>query len=220
MTLTSDMVLELRDHGFDDTTVFTDSRLLSFLNDTYLEFCALEVWPFLEVSSASLVTTVGNKVLITPTDLRAVLGIVNTTTGRIMNPERRETMVKQFASSLTTRGEPGFYYPLGQTINLMRIPDAVYALQFDYVKRPAALTTVITGGLDSTPIFPVDHHRVLVLGALSRANSMDNDPATSAFYDQLYQGKIQKIRNDLWGWQYDRPDRIVDIFSENDAFDY
>lgn len=209
------MILELRDHGFDD---LTDSRLLSFLNDTYYEFCALEVWPFLETSSTTLTTTVGAKLLTTPTDLRAVLGIINTQTGNVLSPDRRETLIKRFAQTLTTRGEPGFYYPIGQTINLMRVPDQAYPLLFDYVKRPAALTTVITGGVDSTPIFPADHHRVLVLGALSRANAMEDDPDTAAFYDQLYQGKVQKIRNDLWGWQYDRPDRIVDIFNNDSDY--
>lgn len=216
MTLTSDMILELRDHGFDD---LTDSRLLGFVNDTYLEFCSLEVWPFLETTNASVVTVAGAATLAAmPTDWRAVLSIINTTTGNAIEPERRQTIVKRFSSYLTTQGEPSFYYRVGNTIGMYYVPGQVYNLMIDYVKRPAALTTPTTGGSDSTPIFPADHHRVLVLGALARANAMEDDPDTSAFYEGLYETKVQKIRNDLWGWQYDRPDRIIDIFNNDSEY--
>ena len=210
------MILELRDHGFDD---LVDSRLLSFLNDTYYEFCSLEVWPFLETSTAALTTTANNSVLTLPADVRAVLSIVNTTTGNTLSPERRATIVKRFARYLTQVGEPSFYYRIGPAWGVYPVPGSAYNLLIDYVKRPAALTTVITGGLDSTPIFPVDHHRVLVLGALARANNMEDDSATGQYYDGLYAAKVDRIRNDLWGWQYDRPDRLIDLF-DNDAFDY
>lgn len=212
--LASEMIAEMSDHGFSD---IDPARALGFLNDTYYEFCALELWPFLETQSSTVVTTIGNKLLITPTDLRAVLGITNLTIGYPLSPERRTTLTKRFANTLTITGQPGFYYPIGSTINLFRIPDQVYTLEFDYLKRPAALTTpAVAGGTDTAPIFPVDHHRVIVLGALSKANAMEDDPDTATFFDNLYQAKIEKVRNDLWGWQYDRPDRIIDLF-ENDS---
>jgi hypothetical protein len=215
--LATEMIVEMSDHGFSD---LTDLRALSFLNDTYYEFCSLEVWPFLETTNASVLTVVGNPILTNmPADWRAVLNILNTTTGNFLSPERRETIEKRFSIYMLTRGEPVWYYRLGNTIKLYNVPDAVYTLSVDYVKRPAALTTPTTGGSDSSPIFPVDHHRLLVLGALAKANAMEDDPTTAQYFDGLYQAKIQKVRADLWGWQYDRPDRIIDIF-ENDAFDY
>lgn len=215
--LATEMILEMSDHGFSD---LTDARALGFINDTYYEFCSLEVWPFLETTNVSVLTVAGNPILTNmPTDWRAILNILNTTTGNFLAPERRDTIEKRFSMYLTQQGEPAFYYRLGNTIKQYPVPGSVYTYQIDYVKRPTALTTPTTGGSDSSPIFPVDHHRVLVLGALSKANAMEDDPDTAAYFDNLYQAKISKIRNDLWGWQYDRPDRVFDLF-ENDAYDY
>lgn len=215
--LASEMVIEMADHGFGD---ISDSRALSFLNDTYYEFTGLETWPFLETENAAVLTVVGNATLTNmPTDYRAILGITNLTTGNTLSPERRETIQKRFSQSLTVRGEPAWYYRLGNAIRLYNVPDAIYTLQVDYLKRVAALTTPTTGGLDSSPIFPVDHHRLLVIGALAKANIMEDDPDTGAFFQQMYAAKVNAIRQDLWGWQYDRPDRVIDLF-ENDAFEY
>lgn len=201
------MISEMQDHGFDDLD--TD-RLLGFLNDAYYDICSREPWPFLEAES-DIATVAATATLTLPTDYNKTLSLINLTTGITLLPDRREAVQKTFAPNLTQSGQPGYYYFLGTSqMNLYPVPDRAYTLRLTYVRRPTALVAG-TGGT-ATPIFPVPFHRLVVLGALVRAFSMEDELETAQAFAEQYEDRIQKMRDDLWTRQFDKPDYIVDVF--------
>jgi hypothetical protein len=199
--LVSEMLSEVRDHGFDD---LTDTRILGFINDTYYDVCSREPWPFLEASASLTVDATG--LVTVPTDIGAILSIVNTSTGDKLEPLRSEEFRQNFASSQTDAGNPLYYYFLGNSLHVHPLSTSS-PLQAIYVRVPAALTA----SPDSSPILPVQHHRVLVLGALVKCGEMEDDAELAAMFTNNYEQRITQMRHDLWMRQYDRPDTIADL---------
>lgn len=196
------MITEIRDHGFDD---LTDTRILSFLNDTYFDVCAREPWPFLEKQSALTVNASG--VVTSPTDISKIISIVNTTENMPkLLPWRLDTFTKAYGARLTEAGDPYIYYFLGETLNVWPIPSSA-TLTARYIRVPAALTVTP----DSSPILPARHHRVIVLGSLVKCMNMEDDAENAAVFTNLFEQRLMQMRNDLWMQQYDRTDTIQDL---------
>lgn len=204
--LVSEMLAEVRDHGFDD---LTDTRILSFLNDTYFDVCSREAWPFLEATSA--VTTNASGQVTAPTDINKVIALVPTTQGapRLV-PARLDEFTKAWGSQLSQTGDPHTYFFIGSSLFVYPIPSTA-ALTVRYIKVPPALTTTP----DATPILPARHHRLLVLGALQKCYVMEDDPDQAGTFTNLYEQRISQMRGDLWMQQYDRPQTIQDLDDED-----
>lgn len=207
--LVSEMIAEIRDFGFDD---LTDTRLLGFLNDTYWDICAREPWPFLEATSA--VTVNANGLVTSPTDIGKVLSLTDVI-GTRLEPQRLDDFTQGNASQLTLTGNPDRYYFIGDQLYVYPISTS-NSLTIRYVRVPAALTT----SPDATPILPLRHHRVIVLGALIKCYMMEDDPENSALNTNAYEQRIAQMRNDLWMHQYDRPQYIQDLDSDDDWMDW
>lgn len=202
------MIDEIKEHGFDD---LSDVRLLGFINDAYYDLCSREAWPFMEKES-DIPTVAGTATLALPSDYDAALSLVNLTTGTVLVPERRDVIHKRYAAQLTTiQGEPSFYYPLGDSqVNMLPIPDSIYTLRLTYLCVPAAIA------VGTSPIMNTKYHRVLVIGALARANAMEDEEETAAMFSQQFDDRIAKMREDMWQRQFDRPQMIGDLFVNDD----
>lgn len=200
--LVSEMLAEMRDHGFDD---LTDTRLLGFINDTYYDVVSREPWPFLEKVAVPTVSNADGS-LTAPTDIKQILKLVDTTQGTRLEPMRADEFFQLNANQLALTGNPLLYYFVGAQTYVFPIPTAA-TLKLQYIATPAALTTTP----DSTPILPTRHHRVLVLGALVKCYMLEDDAENAAVFTNMYEQRLQQMRNDLWMRQYDRPDRIEDV---------
>lgn len=197
----SDMISELNDFGFSD---ITSSRMLGFINDAYWDVCSRENWPFLEKSAALTVDTTGK--VTSPTDIGKVQRLVDTGLGTRLEPVREDAFTMWNANQLTQTGNPDRYFFIGDQLYVYPISTA-NSLTLRYVSVPAALTI----SPDSAPILPLRHHRVVLLGALVPCYFLEDDADNAGVADQMYEARIERMRNDLWMHQTDRPDTIEDV---------
>jgi hypothetical protein len=207
--LVSEMLAEIRDHGFDD---LTDSRILSFLNDTYYDICTREAWPFLEATASATVNSDGK--VTAPTNIDKVLSFHDTGVGRSLSPMRLDDFSSTYASNLTQTGDPYSYYFIGDDVYVYPISSS-NSLTVRYIRRPIALTV----SPDASPILPIQHHRAVVLGSLVKCYMMEDDFENASMFTNAFEKKLFDMRNNLWFKQYDRTDTIMDV-DEPDDVDY
>jgi hypothetical protein len=205
--MVSEMLSEVRDHGFDD---LTDSRILSFLNDTYWDICSREAWPFLEATATATVDSTGK--VTAPTNIDKVLSINDTGQGRNLQPMRLDAFTDTYSANLTRTGDPFAYFFIGGDLYVYPISTS-NSLTIRYIRRPAALTVAP----DSEPILPTQHHRVVVLGSLVKCYMMEDDFENASMFTNAYEKRIFDMRNHLWFQQYDRTDTIQDVDGTDDA---
>lgn len=197
----SDMLTEIRAHGFDD---LDDTSLLGYLNDVYEDICALEPWPFLESTATATVDASTGKIT-APTDIRAILTIEDTTNSRPLDPLRLDEFTRRYGNQLTQTGDPIVYYFIGSDIYVWPIPSSP-TLTVRYLRLPAALTVTP----DSAPILP-RHHRLLVLGALVLCYMREDDSENAALFESKFDKRMERARNDFWNRQFDRTETIQDM---------
>jgi hypothetical protein len=199
--LVSEMLSEIRDHGFDD---LTDTRILGFLNDTYEDVCSREPWPFLEATASVTVNASGR--VTDPTDVGKVLAMSHTTSGMPnIHPIRLEQITQQAGDRLTETGDSVAYYFIGNELYLWPIPSSP-SIVLRYLRTPAALTVTP----DSSPILP-RHQRVLVLGALVKCYALEDDPENAASFQQQFENRLLQMRTDLWTRQFDETEVMLDV---------
>lgn len=216
MSTVATMLTDFQDHGFTD---IDQAHFLTYLNHSYMMFCTREPWPFLEKTFTGNFTASQAQQFASTTDIKQVLSLINTTKGYPLDPERVETVIKNFSYDLITPGTPALYYtpqvntaaPMGKQIAVYPIPASADAVQMRYIYIPALLTT----GTD-VPVVPERFHRILTFGALWQAYRLEDDPQSGDEYETMFEEGIQMARNDLWDSQYDRPDYVVDIMDDSD----
>lgn len=197
--LTSEMIADVRAHGFDDTA---EATVLSLLNDAYYDVCSREPWPFLEATATLTVDTTTGKIT-SPTNIQAVLSMSETNSGRSLYPMRLDEFTDTYAASLTRAADAKLYYTIANDYYLYPIPS-----NGTYVMRYVITPTALTASPDSVPIIPTMHHRVIVMGALAKLAVMEDDPDLSAVYTNMFETRLQQMRGSIWSRQYDEVDTI------------
>lgn len=206
------MLSELDDHGFEDTLT---SRKVEILNDTISDVCSRMPWPFLETTNAALTVDQSTGQVTSPTDIKQVLVLVDTTTGTSLSPERMDVMTKAYSTQLAQGGNPYLYYFIGGQLYVYPIPSAP-TLTLRYLKvHPTVDQSTTEAGI----LLPPRHHRVLVLGTLFKLYTMEDDTELAPVFQQQYEDRIARMTEDLMRMQYDRPDRIY-VTDEYDDVDY
>ena len=205
MASVQDWIDEFNDHGFTDTSI---TRKVALINDTLWDICAREPWPFLEKSA--VLTFDGTSPVPTnqPADFRAVLSLVRADTGDPLDPERYDVMRRKYGQTLLSPGQPVAYYFLNSAINIYFVPSSGNTLNLEYLcNQPEVTQTTSEAGI----LIPPQFHRTVVLGSLYKLYDMDDDFDIGASFQQQYEDRILKMRNQLWQQQFDRPDRIYGI---------
>lgn len=205
------MRTEMQEHGFSDTST---ARLNALLNDAYYEVCSRYPWPFLEAEDASvtLAAASGDPGSL-PTDLRAVVSLVNNSDGGwALVPERWEYLQKVYAGALTLPAPPVYYYFVADTLHTFPLSDKAYTFQMRYIRFPVALVNDT-----DVPYIPERHRRVIVLGALRAAYRMEDDAELGQVFENQFEARIQQMVEDLTRHDYDRPERF---FITTNDFDW
>lgn len=205
MASVQDLLDEINDHGFTDTSV---TRKVALINDTVWDICSREPWPFLE--GTMLLTFDGTNPYPSnwPSDFRSVLTVVRTDNGDPLDPERYDVMERKWGNQLSSGGQPVIYYFLGDQMRVWYLPGADTTLRLDYLRQHAALTET---SVETDILIPAQHHRAILLGTLYKLYDMDDDYDIGASFQAQYEDRILKMRNQLWERQYDRPERIYGI---------
>lgn len=207
-----DILSIISDHGFADANLTTK---VAFLNDTIADFCAREPWPFLEQSATLAFDGTNPKPSNLPTDIRAVLTVINTADNTSFQPFRLDTLEKQGAQLVTQQANGLLYYFQAGEMRFAPIPPASTSARLRYLRfHPAVTSSTTSAGI----LVPSRHWMLLVFGTLVRLYDMEDDPELSARFEGHYESRIQKIRAELWTQQYDRPDYVE--VTDPDFLDY
>ena len=233
MTL-DEMFDEMDLYGFED---FDDSQKLTLLNEAYFDIVTREPWPFLEktvsfivpsgvsqVTSGSLFkvrndnnkldNSLTNPVLFPYTEygMNSVLSFVDTSNQIVMLPERGDVIEKNYWL-LNETSTPTQYYFVGDDLYLYPSANGDTTYRLYFLQLPISATTTT----DTAAWFiPARHHSVVLYGALVKSFLVNDDPQAAAFQN-IFEGRYQQMRNDVWMNQYDRTDRIHIV---SDGYDW
>lgn len=198
------------DHGFSE---YADATKLVYLNAVYHDLLHRESWPFLE-AEANLTFIAGTATASSgwPTDFGKLLSLVSTTDGLPLVPMRKDELRKALPANLTDQGTPRLYYWTASTLSVWPVPDGTRTLKLEYVKQAADLST---GTLEAAILLPARHHDVLLLGLLERLALLDDDLQLSQHFKQLKDEKYERMREDLWRRNFDRPDTVLDLTADD-----
>jgi hypothetical protein len=149
------------------------TRAKAWLNQSYLELCEEELWPFL------LTSATGAAPLIV-TDLRTTYTVVETVTSRELQPSDEDELVNNF-TLLTTTGTPIFYYVDDVTIKTYPVGGTLRVRYWNVPVQMVATTDVA--------IVPDRFTNLIVDGAVRRAaNDNDDDGAAKRAEDERQRG--------------------------------
>jgi hypothetical protein len=201
----ADILAILDDHGFIDTDTNTK---LAYLNNAITEFCSVEPWPFLEAQPATLSFdgTHSYPSAGMPTNFRAVLSVVDSSTGRLIIPERVDNLDRAQGSLTTQQSDALFYYFIGNQLNFAPIPPASFQARLRYLQFHPDVTS---SSVAADFLIPKRFWMALVFGALVRLYDQDDDPDTSERMRGHFNNFVQTVRDEIWQRQFDMPDRVV-----------
>lgn len=198
----TDMLSELNDSGFTDST---NTRKVSMLNDALWDAAARQPWPFLETSL--VLTFNGSSPVPTnmPADFRAALGMVDTSNQNAKLEYSRYDDLDSSGVDFTTTGTAQVYYIFGGQINVWPIPGASATVRLRYIRKPAAMTeSTVEADID----WPVEHHRVIVLGGLYKLYDLEDDPELATRFQGHFENRINQMIGEVFQQQYDRQEVI------------
>jgi len=206
MASVADILSELSDHGFTDTST---ARKLSVINDTIQDICSREPWPFLEKSITLTFDGTNTTPSNFPSDFRASLKLVDTNTGRVLEWNRLDDFDEAIATATAqlTQGAPYAYYFVGSTLYVWPVPPATATVRMRYLSVPVDVTDTTDDATLAT-IFPRRHQRVITLGALWKLYDMEDDPDIAVRFQSNFEARMQTMRQDLWRHQYDKADSV------------
>jgi len=210
----SEILSELVDHGFEDTST---ERKMAKINDAVWDIESREPWPFLEKTLALNFDGASPTPTNMPTDFKTTLWIYDNTNGVTIWPERLSTIRDRYGNQITQVSDPASYYFIAGQIRLYPVPpSSAGRFQLDYIATQPELTE---NSLQASILLPTRHHQVIVLGALWRLYKMEDDPENGNMFQTDYENKIQQMHEDLFRRQYQRSDQIF-VVDEDDLYDY
>lgn len=208
----SEILTDIRNHGFSDTTEFSNTVIMGHINDAYWDICAREDWPFLETSAS---VSISAAQITKPTRFNRMLTFMVPSNGYIIEPKSYTWILKNYNMSTSVTGPPRFYYFIGENLYVYPTPDTTYTSTCHYIQYPAELSS---SDIESAILLPPRHHRILVLGALVQLYTLDDQLDIAAAIKQQYEDRIRLMRHDLWTKQIDRPMIIESIYDENSLY--
>lgn len=208
----SEMISDLGDHGFTDSSTDTKVRMLQ---DAIWDIEGRRDWPFLEASLN--LTFDGSDEVPTnwPADFKSVLVLKDKIVGGLLEPIDLTTLEELTGTNPGLKGAPRFYYTEGGVVRLWPAAPATYSVRLRYLRFSAEITS---STMESAILIPARHHRAIVLGALVRLYDMEDDPELAARFETHYEARIERMVNDIYRWQYDRSEYVE--VTDPDSWDY
>lgn len=208
----ADWVTNLEDYGLGDDIDPDD--LLGIFNAVIQDVNTRFAWTFLE-TTAPVTLTAGTAQVTLPARFNKARTFIIDSVPQILQPERRETILKKYAGFLTQKGCPYNYYFIGQSMFVYPIPDANYTAILDYFQDEVQVT--LATSLASL-LLPVKHQDVYLLGIIQRLYSVEDDTELYSLFGGRFEKKIVDMMEDLNMHQYDMPDYIVDTYDDGYGF--
>lgn len=203
------MVDEIDDYGFTDTS---DARKVSKIQEAIWQIEAMEPWPFLEATI--LLNFSGNDgvAINLPDNFRAALKLWHATKGyriRVVPTDDADTIM---LGNEDNQADPTIYYFDGSTLTVWPRPvPATGLLKLRYLRwsDEVDITTMESGIL-----IPKYYHEAIVLKALVALYVMEDDTDLAVGIENIFEDKINRMRAAIWQRQFDQPDYIHSVDSE------
>ncbi len=160
----------------------TDTETDTLLNESYLEICDLEDWPFLQATASGTAP-------LTITDLRRVLSVQNPGTFQPLTLTSRDDLVQR-GLDIALTGSPCEYWLDGLTIVATWPVGGTISVR--YVKTPAELSVT-----SPTPLIPDRFHDIIVTLAAVKAYGNDSDLADAQNAASDYERRLEQMRGAL-----------------------
>ena len=207
-----DIYNELSDFGYQD---LGSVALMRVINYAIKNIVNREPWPFMEKVLTLTFDGINATPQNAPSDLRAVMKVIDTTTGKRIHFRRMDDMEEQYGSALTTAGSPYYYYFEGGIMKFYQVPAATQTLRLRYLRSHP---TVAQADPESAILIPPDFHEAIALRALVRIADQDDDPAVSSRAEAHYENVLAQMQDAMWAQQHDEPEYVHMI--DPDDFDY
>lgn len=207
----SEMIDDLGDHGFTDTSTVTKVRVLQ---DAIWEIEAMRPWPFLETEITLTFAGGSNSASNFPSNFKSALLLKDVGTNTALTP-LEESDLERNGYDLASDGTPRVYYPSANVLKFWPQPAASDTVRMRYLKSSPEITS---SSVEADILIPARHQRVIVLGALVRLYDMEDDPELAVRFQQHFENRMARLVEDVFRKQWDRPDYIrVD---DADYWDY
>jgi hypothetical protein len=187
--------------GFD-ATLFGSARITMYINNALSNICR-RVSYYVDEATNDYSTVSGTATYSLPADFAKIRSVRDT--GRQM--EMASVGLRQIDQSSLSSGAPRYYAIDGSNLHLWPTPDGVYPLETRYWKLPAPLVA------DSdVPTIPADYHNLLIYAANAECYRAEDDHATAANWQALYDKGLAEFAADMKFENDDAPARIADMW--------
>lgn len=159
-------------------------RAKRWLNQSYLEICALEAWPFLETSTTGVSP-------LTISNLRQVVTVLDTTNDVRLVHSDYDSITDLYADPTATGIAVFWYLAGGTTVTVIPVNSTV-SLAVTYLKVPTELSNAA-----DTPLLPAAYHDIIVLGAWRRGLLDDSSAGDYALIKSEWGDRIGAMRHAL-----------------------
>jgi hypothetical protein len=171
-----------------------------WINQRYAWIWAAGDWHFKKVFNEALEVSAADTTPTMPGGYNRTLRLYDDLGTALMylSPEEFSTSF----SDLTTTGRPSFYTVVNRELQLAPIPDTSYTFKHSYERTVCHLadgSTVTTGLMNSdndTPVWPSEHHFILVIGAIATGLKIENDPTYLALEEE-FNAAYMAMKDDL-----------------------
>lgn len=201
---------ELTDHGYTDS-----NQNIRAINQAIRNIAYRRAWPFMEKILSLTFDGTNAAPSNSPADLRAVMKVIDTGTGRRIVFKRTDDMEEAYGSSLTQGGDPFFYYFEGTALKVWQVPASTQTLRLRYLKT---VPTIVVSDPESAIVVPPDYHEAIAARALFRLALLNDDTDIAGPFKALYDELFVEMSEALLKQQYDEPEYIHVI--DADDYDY
>ncbi len=176
-----------------------DTRADYFINNSYIDICTMEDWPFLENIATGIAP-------ITITDLSSIESVIDSTSVMKLSPLDRRNITDDWDTNLATAGSPTFYYlTQGSVVNVYPT-NTTDTISVRYWRQA---TELVSDG--DTPLVPASGQSGIIEGAVAQAYAdSDNFDAAQQAY-ALRDQAVENMRELLLNWNRDQPDDFIVI---------
>jgi len=189
--MTGTQIIEKFELQVDDASELSSDESLELANDIYQEIQDDRPWEWLKTPFTGTTSTTVPYIAL-PADFKKIAPNKDNESVIFVGSDFQEYIVVSFADRRDYRDQDGFCYvdiPNSRLYFTLQ-PTAAEAVEYDYIKVAAALTTI------TSPLFRAGFHKIIPFGMAARFPSIEQaDKATS--YATSNQGLYQSILSDM-----------------------
>lgn len=190
MQLTSD-IIERYNLQVDDQSELSSDEELALANEVYTDVCNDRPWEWLKTTHTN-VTSTSLPYITLPTDFKEFSLNKDGKSVVFVGTDYAEYKIIPFSSRRDYRNIDGFCYIDSGKLYFTSQPTSVKAIEFDYIKRPAALT------VSTEPIVTTDQFgKMIAYGMAAKFTNIEQPDKTKGSYQSNNKAEFDKMLTDL-----------------------